>query len=246
MPPQMLNLWYDGREVGCATQEAFSLAIRERLWRNRTPLNLLRRWTAGSTGVADPEGQLVVAARQGDRRAFDALVGAHQSQLRGFLMRRVGPGAADDVLQETLVACWTALARFDGRSRFKTWLYGIALHKCADYARAQKRIVAMNAADSVEDAGQSVEDLYAAAELRETMHTLLAQLPPAQREVVEMYYFAELTLPEIATALGRNLNTVKYQFYRAHAQVATHLEAPPPPAHRHDGLPRPSGVPIRP
>ena len=207
-------------------------------------MNLLRRWTTGSSDTADPEGRLVAAARQGDRRAFDALVGAHESQLRGFLTRRVGSGAAYDILQETLVACWTALARFDGRSRFKTWLYGIALHKCADHARAEKRAVALNIAEGVDNTAQSVEDLYAAAELRETVHTLLAHLPPAQREVVEMSYYAELTLPEIATTLGRNLNTVKYQFYRAHAQVANALEAPV--SRRHDGLPHPSGVSVRP
>ena len=39
-----------------------------------------------------------------------------------------------------------------------------------------------------------------------------------------MYYYAELTLAEIAEALGRNVNTVKYQFYRAHTQVAEHLK----------------------
>ena len=186
----------------------------------------------------------MAAARRGDRRAFDALVSAHESQLRGFLMRRVGAEAADDILQETLVACWTALTRFDGRSRFKTWLYSIALHKCADHARAEKRAAARNAVDATDSPAQSVEDLYAAAELRETVHTLLAQLPVAQREVVEMYYYAELTLPEIAVTLGRNLNTVKYQFYRAHAQVANELEAPV--ARCNGALPRPSGVPIRP
>lgn len=46
--------------------------------------------------------------------------------------------------------------------------------------------------------------------------------------VVEMYYYAELTLPEIALALGRNLNTVKYQFYRAHARAARELQESSP------------------
>ncbi len=50
-------------------------------------------------------------------------------------------------------------------------------------------------------------------------------MPGAQREVLELYYYAELTLPEIAAALGRNLNTVKYQFYRAHALAAEGLAA---------------------
>ena len=56
------------------------------------------------------------------------------------------------------------------------------------------------------------------------MDEALLKLPENQREVLEMYYFAELTLPEIAGLLDRNLNTVKYQFYRAHTQVAEQLQ----------------------
>jgi hypothetical protein len=53
---------------------------------------------------------------------------------------------------------------------------------------------------------------------REAVKVVLSRLPDAQREVLALYYFAELTLPEIATALNRNPNTIKYQFYRANAQ----------------------------
>jgi len=49
-------------------------------------------------------------------------------------------------------------------------------------------------------------------------------------ETTTLYYYAELTLPEIAEALGRNVNTVKYQFYRAHAQAADGLRAYNPAA----------------
>jgi DNA-directed RNA polymerase specialized sigma24 family protein len=43
---------------------------------------------------------------------------------------------------------------------------------------------------------------------------------------LELYYYAELNLPEIAQVLNRNLNTVKYQFYRAHTQVAAAMGNP--------------------
>jgi len=195
-------------------------------------VSLFRQWIAApgrpteAPSVQDAaEPGLLAQARRGDRTAFDRLVGAHHDQLRGFLARRVSPEAADDVVQETLVAAWIAIARFDGRSRFKTWLYGIALHKCADYARRERRAAAQIIGHEEADSGaRSVEELFAQAELRETIQGLLARLPGTQREVIEMYYYAELTLPEIARALGRNLNTVKYQFYRAHTQVAHGLD----------------------
>jgi len=214
-------------------------------------VNFFSRWRdlrarasgESQTVAENPDGSndevvLVARARRGDRHAFDALVRTHHDPLAGFLARRLDGGveAADDIVQETLLAAWSALPKFDGRSRFKTWLYGIALHKCADHARREKRRnevtqevggeVAQTARDEAAS-GCSVEDLYVAAQLRETVQGLLARLPANQREVIEMYYYADLTLPEIAQALCRNLNTVKYQFYRAHAVVARALDMHP-------------------
>lgn len=178
----------------------------------------------------DPETLLVEAARRGDRAAFDTLVHAHEPLLRGFLLRRIGPDVLDDLLQEVWLACWVAMPRFQRRSCFKTWLYSIALNKCMDHHRAQKRAPAplqiMEGGGVVDGEidWRSPEDLYAAAELRESVRQLLSELPPAQREVLDLYYYAELTLPEIATVLKRNLNTVKYQFYRGHDLVAGQME----------------------
>ena len=58
----------------------------------------------------------------------------------------------------------------------------------------------------------------------DTVRHLLGELDEAQRGVLELYYYAQLTLAEIAAILGRNTNTVKYQFYRAHAIMLAHGE----------------------
>ena len=121
------------------------------------------------------------------------------------------------------------MPRFQKRSSFRTWLFSIAVNKCMDHHRAQGRHGGTPL--SLDDSGlaerpdglRSPEELYAAAELRETVRGLIETLPPPQREVLDLYYYAELTLPEIAQALHRNLNTVKYQFYRAHDLVGQAL-----------------------
>lgn len=171
----------------------------------------------------DAEDRLVSAAQHGDRRAFDTLVSTFQPLLRGFLTRRVGPEGVDDVLQETWLACWAALPSYQRRSPFKGWLFSIAQHKIQDHFRARGRSETepLDETVSSEDAGQ--RDPYAAVDLRDAVLAVLSRLPDAQREVLEMYYYAELTLPEIAQTLDRNQNTVKYQFYRAHEQVAEGL-----------------------
>ncbi len=196
-------------------------------------MNVLRQLTSKFRSGDDSESELVEAAQRGDRRAFDALVRAYERQLRGFLLRRIGSCAADDVLQETWLASWVALPRYTGRSRFKAWLFAIALHKCTDYLRARGRAAAELPLEEADVRGVAQKDWYAAADTKQTVRALLVSLPVEQKEVVELYYYAELTLAEIAELLDRNLNTVKYQFYRAHTQIEQGLnasaDAPPRP-----------------
>lgn len=175
---------------------------------------------AGGWRVAGEE-QLVAAARQGDRRAFDTLVAAHLGPLRGFLGKRVQASVLEDVIQEALVGAWTGLPRFRPEVSFKAWLYRIALNKAADRNRADaRRAVQERPLDGGEDIWPSGDDVIAAAERRHIVAALLDDLTDPQREILEMYYYADLSLAEIASLLGRNLNTVKYQFYRAHEAAA--------------------------
>lgn len=178
----------------------------------------------GITDDAQSETARLRAARGGDRRAFDSLIHAYERPLRGYLVRRVGVEASDDVLQETWMAAWTALPKFAGNSRFKTWLFGIAQHKIMDAHRLRGNTQVESWSDVTDSQLPAGKDSFAAADLKHSVQAMLSQLPPVQREVLELYYFAELTLPEIGEALDRNLNTVKYQFYRAHAQAADGLK----------------------
>ena len=152
--------------------------------------------------------------------AFDRLVVSIEPELRRYVERKVRPEAADDVLQEVWIAAWQALPTFDGRSKIRTWIYGICVHKCHDHYRtssAEARLVSLDD-QPLADRRPSIESAVVRAD---TVNRLLAELDEAQREVLELYYYAQLTLAEISTVLDRNPNTVKYQFYRAHGQLAT-------------------------
>lgn len=192
-------------------------------------MNVLRLFTTRIVGkenpanAADPEHRLVEAAQRGDHAAFDLLTQAYTPLLRGFVLHRVGASAVEDVLQETLIAGWTALPGYTRRARFKAWLFAIALRKCADYHRLRGRSVVEAPLELAEFVADTRADWRGAAEWKQTVRDLLTLLPEEQREVIELYYYAELTLPEIAATLERNLNTVKYQFYRGHTRMEREL-----------------------
>lgn len=152
-----------------------------------------------------------------DLVAFDEFVLVVEPKLRRFVARKVPAGAVDDVLQEVWVAAWQALPNFDRRAKLRTWVYGICVHKCHDTyrrGRADARLAPLD--DGLLATDPSPETT---AVRKDTVERLLAGLDETQREVLELYYYAQLTLAEIATVLDRNLNTVKYQFYRAHSEM---------------------------
>jgi hypothetical protein len=87
----------------------------------------------------EPEEARIRNARGGDRRAFDGLVDAYDGELRRFLQRRVAKAEVDDLVQDSWLAAWGSIRSFDGRCRFRTWLYGIALFKVRDHYRSRGR-----------------------------------------------------------------------------------------------------------
>ena len=90
--------------------------------------------TAPSPGESD--ASLAARALTGDRRAFDNLVIRYQEPLYRFIRRYVGDADETyDLLQETFVAAWQALGRYDPDRSALTWLRRIALNKCRDWGR---------------------------------------------------------------------------------------------------------------
>src|SRR5262245_48868844 len=91
---------------------------------------------------------LVRAAQNGDRDAFSALVARHAASILNLTTRMLGSAAdGEDVAQESFVAAYRALGRFQGESRFSTWLYRIAVNKCTDALRARRPEVSLDATD---------------------------------------------------------------------------------------------------
>jgi RNA polymerase sigma-70 factor, ECF subfamily len=101
---------------------------------------------------ANPERELLRAARDGDRDAFGLLVDPFRRELQAHCYRMLGSYAdAEDALQETLLRAWRALPRFEGRSSLRSWLYRIATNACLRaIERRPKRVLPIDYAPAAD------------------------------------------------------------------------------------------------
>src|ERR1700743_708758 len=90
----------------------------------------------------DQPGQLLARPGSGGGDAFAELTGPFRHELQAHCYRILGSAAdAEDMLQETMMAAWRGLDRFEGRASLRTWLPAIATNKCLTHLRASRSLV---------------------------------------------------------------------------------------------------------
>lgn len=181
----------------------------------------------------NPDLELVARARAGEDRAFSTLLRRHKPALYGFVRRYVGDGdAAVDVVQETFVAAWRSLDRFDARRPLAVWLRAIALNKCRDRARrlAVRRLILGDKDDqSPEAQAQPDPAPYGETQLipvqrRALIQKAINQLPAKLKEPLLLTYFDDLSQQEAADLLGVTVKTIETRVYRARQRLEALLD----------------------
>jgi RNA polymerase sigma-70 factor, ECF subfamily len=169
------------------------------------------------TAQNDDERELIGRAQAGEAIAFEQLAGRHAAPLwRCALTLGKDRHWAEDLAQETLVEAWRSLARFDGRCRFSTWLYGILRHRFLKGRRNQNAVGLLAAADALAQEPCTAALPDRSAEMSEDARRVrqaVASLPEEHRVVVELRFFAGATLDDIAAVLGCPLGTVKSRLH---------------------------------
>ena len=171
----------------------------------------------------DPDAGVVAAARS-DPRAFAPLYDRYVDPVYRYCFRRLGhPEAAADATGQVFAKTLAALPRYrDDAGSFRSWLFAIAHNMVIDEARARRWTTTLDTAANMADGSASVEEEMLSKERARTIRTLLAQLTPDQRQVMELR-LAGLTGPEIAAAVGRSLGSVKIAQVRAFARLRVAL-----------------------
>jgi RNA polymerase sigma-70 factor (ECF subfamily) len=173
------------------------------------------------TSPADHHADLIARARGGDVTAFSQLMEELQPRLMGQALAFCGDNhLAQDLVQETMIAAWKSLPRFDGSCRFFTWLYVILLRQHRRSLGWFSRRLPLATLEQQAAAGrlepvapQEPENTEGAD--AELLRAMLAALPARHREVVRLRFYAEAGEAEIAAALGISAGTVKSRLHHA-------------------------------
>ncbi|WIY54530.1 RNA polymerase sigma factor [Devosia sp. YIM 151766] len=164
---------------------------------------------------AAPTQALVARARQGDAEAFAALIESHYDAIYRTAWRWCGHrDDAEDIAQEVCVKIGRAIARFDGRSAFSSWIYRITLNAVRDWQRAgarRGRNVDAYAEISPTEQQAEQEAVIANRQLWEAVRSL----PEKQRDAVLLVYAEELSHAEAAGIMGIREATVSFHVHQA-------------------------------
>lgn len=169
----------------------------------------------------DNLSSLVESAKYGNRASLEELVTLYHKAVFRMVFCRTGSRMdAEDITQDTFIQMSNKLHGLKDASRFKPWLYRIALNRVRDFHRKRRLLSFFTTTIPVEHTEASGEannplDQIVEKEFWDQLRGLTRQLARKEREVFLMRYVDELSIKEIAETLGDNESTVKTHLYRA-------------------------------
>lgn len=165
---------------------------------------------------------LVVRCQLGERAAFDDLIRRWSGSLHRYALKLTDdPELADDLTQEVWLRALQGLGKLREAAQFRAWLFGIAHRTFMDRLRSRYAMPV--------DTGIDLEELAATdaigddEDLDRALAIGMASLPIVEREVLTLFYLEELSMADIATALGIPVGTVKSRLFRARALLRNYI-----------------------
>jgi RNA polymerase sigma-70 factor (ECF subfamily) len=179
--------------------------------------------------VAGPsDEELMLALRDGELAAFDALFRRHYETVRTLCARITAtPSLGDDLAQETFLRVLRHRATFRGDARFTTWTYRIARNLCLEQLSRQARDRQIAERWRLEAESPSVTNR---SDDTEQLTAALQSLTPEQREVLVLCRYHDLPFTEIAAILGCTPGAARVRAHRALAALRKAYDALDQPA----------------
>jgi RNA polymerase sigma-70 factor (ECF subfamily) len=181
-----------------------------------------------STTAVASDAALLAQIAGGDRLAMRNLYLRHQRRVFRFVLRMLGDRClSEDVLSEVFFDVWKKAEHFQGRSSVSTWLLGIARHKALTAAATKSRTFESldEAAIKIADPAADQDAAMLEYERSVILHRCLEALSAEHREIIDLVYYQEMTVKQIADLLAIPENTVKTRMFYARKRLAALVEA---------------------
>jgi RNA polymerase sigma-70 factor (ECF subfamily) len=173
-----------------------------------------------SSTKAVSDESLISQIASGDKHAIRVLIARHNIRVFRFLLQIVrNESTAEDLLNEAFIDVWRHAGRFESRCEVTTWILAIARNKALSSLR-QRSFDELDDQLDIQDPGDDPETLMQTASRGALLQECLGHLSAPHREIIDLVYYHEQSMDEVATIIGAPSNTVKSRLFYARKQLA--------------------------
>jgi RNA polymerase sigma-70 factor, ECF subfamily len=173
-----------------------------------------------------PDATLIARIATGDRLAMHALFARHKTRVYRFILRLVGDAAsADDLTSEVFLTVWRRAHKFQGRAAASTWLLAIARLKALGELRRRRGVAPEPVETDATDPAADPEASWAEKHRGTMLRKCLGALSPGHRTIIDLVYYHEKSVQEVAAIVGIPCATVKTRMFYARKKLAALLAA---------------------
>jgi RNA polymerase sigma-70 factor, ECF subfamily len=187
--------------------------------------NSMNRSSAAMQTTSDEA--LIKRIAAGDKLAMQVLFARHQVRVYRFILRLVrNQSVAEELIGEVFLDVWRQADRFEARSTASTWLLAIARYKALSALRRRTdQELDEEKAATIEDPEDNPEVAVLKKNKGEVLRQCLTALTPEHREIIDLVYYHEKSVEEVAQIVGINENTVKTRMFYARKRLSELLKA---------------------
>lgn len=168
------------------------------------------------------EANLIVRAKEGDRYAFEILIGNNFSVLKGYVLKLTcNKDLTEDIIQETLLSAVIHIDSFTPNAKFSTWLIKIATNKYRDYLRKNKETEILL---DVLPSSYSLEDEIIKKENLEEVLRILKDMPNDKRIVCILKHYYGYSYEEISDIVNCPIGTVRSRLHYGIKEIISKLK----------------------
>lgn len=180
-----------------------------------------------SANQATSDEVLIGRIAKGDRLAMQVLFARHHVRVYRFVLRLVGnPTVAEDLISDVFLDVWRQADKFEGRSAVSTWMLAIARFKALSALRKKPdEELDEETAETIEDTSDNPEVTLEKKDKSAVLRQCLEKLSPEHKEIIDLVYYHEKSVEEVAEIVGIPENTVKTRMFYARKKLAELLQA---------------------